>query len=183
MTCNWEFTEMNQHEQQPQAQSMGKIMTILAWVCGLALLTMVFSDALERQINPNPDPRSELTRSGMQVSLQQNRMGHYVAGGLINGQRVTFLVDTGATDVSVPAHLANYLGLAAGRSIPVSTANGVIRVAETSIQALEIGGIRLSDVDANLNPGMTGDKILLGMSALKQLEFTQRGDQLILRTL
>jgi aspartyl protease family protein len=36
-------------------------------------------------------------------------------------------------------------------------------------------------VRADLNPGMTDDQILLGMSVLKQLEFTQRGDTLVLR--
>ena len=89
----------------------------------------------------------------------------------------------GATDVAVPAHLANRLQLRAGRQGLASTANGVVRVAESTIDTLRIGEIVVRDVKANLNPGMQDDHILLGMSVLRQLEFTQRGDWLILRTL
>jgi aspartyl protease family protein len=92
-------------------------------------------------------------------------------------------VDTGATDVAVPAHLASKLQLRAGRESLASTANGVVRVAESTIDTLRIGDIVLNNVDANLNPGMQDNHILLGMSVLRQLEFTQRGDWLILRTL
>jgi aspartyl protease family protein len=44
-----------------------------------------------------------------------------------------------------------------------------------------IGDIKLTNVSAHINPSMDFDEILLGMSALKQIEFTQRGDTLILR--
>ena len=92
-------------------------------------------------------------------------------------------MDTGATDVAVPAHLANRLQLKAGREGLASTAKGVVRVAESTINTLRIGDIVVRNVKANLNPGMQDDHILLGMSVLRQLEFTQRGDWLILRTL
>ena len=65
----------------------------------------------------------------------------------------------------------------------VRTANGSLRVAQTYINELKLGDIRLTNVRANLNPGMQDNEILLGMSALKQLEFTQRGDWLILKSL
>ena len=54
---------------------------------------------------------------------------------------------------------------------------------QTEINKLSIGQITLYNVDANINPGMQSGHVLLGMSALKQLEFTQRGNTLILRTL
>ncbi|PKO62837.1 MAG: TIGR02281 family clan AA aspartic protease, partial [Betaproteobacteria bacterium HGW-Betaproteobacteria-17] len=49
--------------------------------------------------------------------------------------------------------------------------------------ALAFGPFDLRGVPASLNPGMGGDQVLLGMSVLKHLEFTQRGDTLILRAL
>ena len=64
-----------------------------------------------------------------------------------------------------------------------STANGRVKITLTEIATLTLGGITLQNVAANINPGMQGEQILLGMSALKQLEFTQRGETLILRTL
>lgn len=161
----------------------GKWMVLLAWVCGFGLLVLVFGDLLERQVNPNTSPSSMTQGSRTEVTLKQNRAGHYVTSGFINGEPVVFLVDTGATDVAVPAHLADALGLVAGRTVLANTANGTVRVAETRIDSVRIGDIEIENVRANLNPGMQDDHILLGMSVLRQLEFTQRGDSLILRTL
>jgi aspartyl protease family protein len=158
-------------------------MFIGAFVVGFILLVLYFSGVLERQYNPNQAPTSVLTASGVEVRLQQNAMGHYVTSGEINGQEVVFLLDTGATNVSVGAHLMQKLQLQPGRRYTAVTANGTVSVAQTNIAELKIGGITLQNVDANLNPGMQSDKILLGMSALKQLEWAQRGDTLTLRTL
>ena len=91
------------------------------------------------------------------------------------------MLDTGATQVSVPAHLAFELGLEKGYAARVMTANGAIEVYQTNIDSLQIGPILVSNVKGHLNPAVQDDEILLGMSVLKQLEFTQRGDQLILR--
>jgi aspartyl protease family protein len=101
--------------------------------------------------------------------------------GLINGQPVRFLLDTGATHTSVPAHLAQSLGLRPGAPSTASTANGTVTVRATRIDALDIGPFRFAGAPAHLNPGMRDDDVLLGMSVLKHLEFTQRGDVLVLR--
>lgn len=163
--------------------SAAKWMMILAWVSLFGLLIIVFGDLLDKQVNPNQAPVSEQMGNQTIVQLQQNRKGHYVVSGTINNRPVVFLVDTGATDVSIPAHLAEELQLTRGRSGLASTANGTVRIYQTEVAQLTIGGITLYNVDANINPGMQDDQILLGMSALKQLEFTQRGETLILRTL
>ncbi|MBD3586091.1 TIGR02281 family clan AA aspartic protease [Salinimonas sp. HHU 13199] len=163
--------------------SAGKWMFILAWICGLGLLTLIFSDVLESQHNPNQEPESMRIDGQTEVRLKQNRQGHYVTNGTINGQPVTFLIDTGATNVAIPVSMQNELGLTAGRSGLAQTANGVVRVAQTTIDSLTIGEIVLTNVQAHLNPGLGDGQILLGMSVLRQLEFTQRQDWLILRTL
>ena len=164
-----------------QQNKMGKGMLIAAWVIGLGLLTMLFDEQLTQQLNPNAEPISSRQLGVAEVRLKQNRAGHYVTGGSINGQPVVFMLDTGATQVSVPMHLAEQLGLEAGRYSWVQTANGRIQVAQANIARLRIGDIELTNVAANLNPGMTDQQILLGMSALKQLEFSQKNNWLILR--
>ncbi|MEP0177190.1 MAG: TIGR02281 family clan AA aspartic protease [Paraglaciecola sp.] len=166
-----------------QQSKMGKGMLIVAWVIGLGLLTLMFDEQLAEQFNPNADPISSTLSNGVEVRLKQNRAGHYVTGGAINGQPVVFLLDTGATQVSVPMHQAQQLGLQLGRAARVQTANGSVQVAQTSINRLSIGDIQLFDVAAHLNPAVKSDEILLGMSALKQLEFTQKGEWLILKHL
>ncbi len=164
------------------SESGGKWMYILAWLCGLGLLAAVFNDVLEKRYNPNQQPASYRAGGQIEVKLKQNRFGHYVTNGTINGQTVTFIVDTGATDVAIPSHLQSKLSLTPGRKSMANTANGLVRIALTEIDTLTIGDIRLNNVKANLNPGMSGNEILLGMSVLRQLEFTQRGEWLILRT-
>jgi len=51
----------------------------------------------------------------------------------------------------------------------------------TTIDHLTLGPFQLRGVRAALSPGREEDQVLLGMSVLKQLEFTQRGNTLILR--
>ena len=153
----------------------------MAWLASLSLLGVLylfFDSSLEARNNPN---RQLQIAPGAELVLQRNRSGHYVFPGEINGQPVSFLLDTGATLVSVPAHLADRLGLVAGAPQQSVTANGTVMTRATQIGQLAFGPFRLSDVRANLNPGMTDDQILLGMSVLRQLEFTQRGDTLELR--
>ena len=75
------------------------------------------------------------------------------------------------------------LGLAAGAQQQSITANGTVATRATRVEALAFGPFEMRGVPASLNPGMAGDQVLLGMSVLKHLEFTQRGDTLILRAL
>lgn len=166
-----------------QQSAMGKWMLIFAWIAGLGLLALLFDDQLEQQFNPNRAPSSVTSQGVSEVRLKQNRGGHYVTSGLINNEPVTFLLDTGATHVAVPQRLAQRLSLIAGAKYPVQTANGIVQVAQTNIAQLSIGDIQLFDVQAAINPADQSDEILLGMSALKRLEFTQKGEWLILRNL
>lgn len=161
-------------------QQMGKRMSFIFWIIAFLLLIWFFNGALERQDNPNMDPESSFNNGSAEVKLKRNRQGHYVSGGFINQHAVTFLLDTGATNVSIPAHLAPQLNLSKGYPVTVMTANGAVTAYQTRIDNLQIGDIRIRDVDATINPGMADNEILLGMSALGQLDFRQTGDWLIL---
>lgn len=157
-------------------------MFIAAWVVAIGFLLAFFSGMLERKVNPNQTPNSVVSEAGVSVILKRNAMGHYLANGEINGKEVTFLLDTGATNVSIGEHLSSKLGLTPGQSYRAQTANGTVIVAATTINELKLGGITLRNVEASLNPGLGSDEILLGMSALKQLQWTQRGDVLTIST-
>jgi aspartyl protease family protein len=172
---------MNLPESNPQQRRLGRGMIVAAWVLALGLLYVFFADQLDRQHNPNRNLDLRASQEATELVLRRNRMGHYVAPGLINGQPVTFLLDTGATVVSVPAHLGPTLGLVPGARQRVMTANGEVLARATRIGELGLGPFRMREVRAHLNPGMGGDQVLLGMSVLRQLEFTQRGDTLTLR--
>jgi len=158
---------------------LGKGMAIAAWLLVLGLLTLFFNNWLEDQRNPNRQVHGMTAANGVrEVILQRNRYGHYVANAAINGRAVEVLLDTGATLVSVPDGLARALDLRRGPAIPVETANGTITTYATRLSRIQLGDIVVHDVTAAINP--RSDDVLLGMSFLKHLEFTQRGDTLTL---
>lgn len=158
---------------------IGRGMIVLAWLAAIGVLWLFFEDALDRRENPNRN--LSVQGDSSELVLTRNRAGHYVAPGTINGQPVVFLLDTGATQVSVPAHLGPNLGLTPGAPMQVMTANGAVTVRTTTIDELGLGPFRIYNVRSHLNPGFRDDQVLLGMSVLKHLEFTQRGNTLILR--
>ena len=158
------------------------LFTYLTWIVILGVLFMFFDNQLLERENPNHKlVASQTTSSEKPVILTRNRKGHYVAPGLINETPVTFLLDTGATDISIPAAVIEKLYVRKGHPIQAHTANGTITVYATTLDSVTLGGITLYDVPASINPHMKGDTVLLGMSFMKHLEMTQRGDTLTLR--
>jgi aspartyl protease family protein len=156
-------------------------MLIIAWAAALFLATRFFGEWEQRQENPNTHVTSEHGDGYVEVQLASNRQGHFVMTGQINARSVQFMLDTGATDVAIPDDVAQALGLLQGERVQVSTANGRADAFRTTLKRLQIGDIVLNDVRAMVVPGLDGDQVLLGMSAMKQLEFTQRGGTLLLR--
>ena len=153
-----------------------------AWVLFLGLAAWLFQGALNRQFNPNQAPHSAMLADRVvEVTLRRNRSGHYVSAGRINGRGVEFLVDTGATDVSLSESAARRLGLPRGAPVSLVTANGLTRGFRTVIGTVAVGDIVQRDVAAVVSPGIHDDLILLGMSFLKHLDLEQKSDRLILR--
>ena len=155
--------------------------SLVAWCAALFLATRFFSQWEERQRNPNVEVASQQGNGFIEVKLIGNAQGHFVASGLINGRPVEFMLDTGATDVAIPAEVAKDLRLEEGFGVTLSTANGLSQGYRTRIDRLQLGDIVLRDVRALVAPGLHGDQVLLGMSALNKLEFTQRGGTMLLR--
>lgn len=164
-------------------KALGRWMFAGACVLAMVLLTLFFQNVEDRQRNPNPSPGGRLGDGSIEVVLQRNRFGQYLFSGAINGEEVEFLVDTGASDVVVPLGLARSLDLPFGASTQAMTANGATTVYATTLDEVQIGAIRLHDVRASINTGIQPGAILLGMSALRQIEFSQQGDRLTLRQL
>ncbi|MFQ7898451.1 TIGR02281 family clan AA aspartic protease [Stutzerimonas degradans] len=166
---------------QTAGRRAGRVMLVLAWAAGLFLATRFFADWEGERTNPNREPLSRVENGQIEVQLAGNRSGHFVADGRINDAPVTFLLDTGATDVAVPVELAGRLQLERGAPVQLQTANGRTTGYRTQIERLQLGDIVLRDVRAVIAPGFDSEQILLGMSALKRLEFTQRAGTLVLR--
>ncbi|HEY9098303.1 MAG TPA: TIGR02281 family clan AA aspartic protease [Thiobacillus sp.] len=173
---NSESSNSSENPHRPLGRGMAWIASLLV----LGMLYLYFENSLQARNNPN---RALQVAPGAELVLKRSGDGHYIFPGTINGQPVTFLLDTGATLVSVPAGLAGKLGLEPGAYQQAITANGTVTTRATRLDALAFGPFTLNGVPASINPGMAGNQVLLGMSVLKHLEFTQRGNTLMLRPL
>jgi len=168
-------------DNHPEKKIAGK-MFFAMWLLLFALLAYMFNIILDKQNNPNINPSSEISKDGTrELKLQRNRQGHYITNGKINNHNVTFMLDTGATDVSVPEHLAKQLGLNKGPAMTYMTANGDAVVYATRLDSISIKDSKLLNIRATINPNTDESIILLGMSFLKHIEFMQNGDMLTLR--
>ena len=155
----------------------GRWMIVGAWVLFLILLTLLFTQWLETRSNPN---RSLNVVSGLSgeatLVLKSNPAGHFLAPGEINGVEVTFLLDTGATRVAVPAAVAADAGLARGVRSQGMTAGGMTESWLTRIARVRLGPFEMEQVQAAIIPDMPGSEVLLGMSFLRHLRL-EHSDQ------
>lgn len=159
--------------------SVNKTTIAIIWIALLAVTTMVFNHVLDDINNPNKVLHISVNDSGdREIVLQQNRYGHYVATGTINQHTVEFLLDTGATLVAIPEHIAQQLKLEKGRRFQTQTANGTSTSYATTLDTVRLGDIVMHNVPASISTGMEFDEILLGMSFLKHLQLNQNGRQL-----
>jgi aspartyl protease family protein len=166
--------------QEVEGRGIGRVMIYLFWLMLIGLLTWFFNDFLENRANPNQSIQTSQFDSYVEVVLQRNFQGHYVVTGKINHTSVTMLVDTGATTVSISTELAAKLRLKRGREVVGYTANGKTRGYQTILDSVEVGRIEVKQVKAIILPRL-GEEILLGMSFLRELEFSQQGRNLTLR--
>jgi len=102
--------------------------------------------------------------------------------GSINGGSVRFLVDTGATLVTLPASEARRLGIdyLRGRRGQMQTANGVAAVYRVTLDSVRIGDIEVNGVDAVVSEGGAMSMSLLGMSFLNRMEMRRDGQNMTL---
>ncbi|MFZ9035133.1 MAG: retropepsin-like aspartic protease family protein [Francisellaceae bacterium] len=126
-------------------------------------------------------PESTIYGNSKTVRLKSYN-NQYMSYGKINGIDVKFIIDTGASSVSIPKDVADKIGLRKGQAYRAMTANGEITVYYTRLDSLSIGAITLNDINASINPSSTDDYVLLGMSALKRLKMVHEGNSLILQS-
>ena len=151
------------------------------WFVLLMASAWFFGAWESRGNNPNQQVVSETHNGSVEVELEANRQGHYVASGTINNHPVTLILDTGATTVSVSQAIADEAGLQREQRGRARTAAGTVDVWSTTISELSLGGITFHNVAATINPSMDPDMVLMGMSALGQIDFSQQSGTLTLR--
>lgn len=116
-----------------------------------------------------------------QVILSADERGHFVTTGTINGGTVRFLVDTGATMISLGRSDARRVGIdyLKGQKGFSNTANGVAPVYKVKLDTVRVGEITLNSVDALVHD-QDLPWVLLGMSFLNRVEMRREGGNLTL---
>lgn len=169
----------DQRRASENSRPLTMLMALAVWMIALGVVAMLFGQYLDHREHPNRHAAGQVSESGVRdIVLRANASGHYIAEGRINGQAVTFMLDTGASDVSIPASLAERLALEPGREVRYQTANGMVTGYATTLARVSLGPIEQLDVRGSINPRMDGDRVLLGMSFLGDLAFSQRDGEL-----
>ncbi|KQV31924.1 aspartyl protease [Rhizobium sp. Root1203] len=106
------------------------------------------------------------------MRLRADAQGHYTGDFKINGKTVQGMIDTGATYVALNENLARRLGFSANQldfRYAVNTANGQTKAAHVTLDRVEIGGIRVRNVEAFVLKDDALSSTLVGMSFLQKL--------------
>ena len=123
----------------------------------------------EQARNAAPAPVQQQSANYRTVTVRSDAGGHFRVEGSVDGRRIDFMVDTGATMVALREGDAAKLGIfprPSDYTARTSTANGVIKVAPVRLSSLEVNGIRIYDVTAAVLPDEALSTNLLGMSFL-----------------
>jgi aspartyl protease family protein len=118
---------------------------------------------------------------GSRIVMNAESGGHFFSSGAINGQAVRFIVDTGATAVSMGVPEAERIGLnyKSGELARSSTANGTVTIWKVRLNSVRVGDVELHDVEASVVPAAM-PFVLLGNSFLSRFQMKRENDQMVL---
>lgn len=129
-------------------------------------------------------PQTIGNASGRSVTVPRDSRGHFQTEGRVDGRRLGFMIDTGASVIALNETSAAQIGVRprpADYNANVSTANGSIKAARTRLAMVDIGGLVVRDVDALVLPDGALSENLLGLSFLSKLKrFEFAGGKLVM---
>ena len=117
------------------------------------------------------------------LRIYPDSVGMYFVDGEINGQKTSFLVDTGATFVTLSGSKARSLDIDFRKGIAetVQTASAMVQAWIVKLDSVSVGGIRVSNVDATVIAGNQPAEVLLGNSFLQHTQMRKAGAVLELK--
>lgn len=132
-------------------------------------------------INLVPGQFIETTDGVVEVAAGQG--GLFYINTKLNNAEVRFLIDTGASSISIDKHLAASIGVDVKNlafNQVYQTANGPAKMASAKIDTLQVGAFQLKDVYVSISE--VSHQPLLGMSFLSRLQsYTFKGNSLYLK--
>ena len=164
---------------------MGQIVTfaLVLLVAGVLAVKFVDQGGRAPAAAPVTAAPAQVATNYRSVTLNRADNGHFEVEARVDGRRLDFIVDTGATHIALRESDAARLGI---RPIPrdytvrVNTANGEGRAARVELRSVEIGGIVVRDLSAFVHPDEALSVNLLGMSFLSRVRWTHERGKLVL---
>ena len=145
---------------------------VLAGLMPRMMSSVGSTPTVETKAKPAEQPRPQQGTAYRTVTVRGDLRGHFQVEGSVDGRRLDFLVDTGASVVALRERDANKLGIfpaARDYTAGISTANGVVRAAPVDLPSLEVNGIRVFGVRAVVLPDAALSQNLLGMTFLSRV--------------
>jgi aspartyl protease family protein len=169
------------------------IKQLVIWLGGgIVVYTLAVNHQLFQSSSPqtearpaaaSPRPLHQSATESSTLSLRARPDGHVLVNAFVNGVQIPFIVDTGATLVSLTQADAQRIGVAGGLSytITMSTANGTAKAAPVTLHEVRIGELEVADVHASVMQAPGGIS-LLGQSFLKRLQSYEMRDGVLTLT-
>jgi aspartyl protease family protein len=156
----------------------------------LALMASVAVPRLAAHMNsagPSPtamtarpdQPAQPVVSNSRSVVVPRDERGHFQLEARVDGRRIGFMVDTGATSIALTESDAARLGIHPAQRdfiVQVETANGTVRAARTELSMVEVGDLIVRDVAALVLPDEALSENLLGLSFLSRLRRFEYSD-------
>ncbi len=152
----------------------GHINVLVVWIIIFSIAYLYF----DQHQNPKVAVIKGESQHG-EVFIPRSIDGHYYVRGSINGHPIDFMVDTGASIVSVSKTFAQIANLPTGAPANFSTAGGTVIGEIVPGQFVEAGGIAVNNL--NISVGIHGGTALLGQNFLRHVDVVQSNDTMILR--
>ena len=162
---------------------MGQIVAVALVLLIAGVLAVKFVDQNGRAPVVTMAAPAQENTNYRSVKLTRADNGHFEVEARVDGRRLEFIVDTGASHIALRESDAARLGI---RPVPrdytvkVNTANGVGRAARVELRSVEIGGIVVRDLLAFVHPDEALSVNLLGMSFLSRVRWTHDRGKLVL---
>ena len=129
------------------------------------------------------EKKPAVVKPKVSVTIYSNLGHQFITSGVINGRIVSFVVDTGATSISMSRKHAQRLGIdfrTKGKEGLSSTANGDVKHWQVMLNSVKVGAITLSFVEATIRDTDDDLPILLGMSFLSRVKLEQSGQKMVI---